>query len=40
MKDQEKLKLDIENPFEVGADRIANCYSAFSQYNQDLIIID
>ena len=34
------LKLNIENPSEVGADRIANCYAAFSQYNQELIVID
>jgi len=34
------LKLNIDTPSEVGADRIANCYAAFNEYKKQSIVID
>lgn len=34
------LVWDIENPAELGADRIVNCIGAFEIYHSDLIVID
>ncbi|MFA6989028.1 MAG: type III pantothenate kinase [Candidatus Gastranaerophilaceae bacterium] len=34
------LKFNVENPKEVGADRIANAYAAYKLYGKDIAVVD
>lgn len=39
-KDNVDIRVNIDNPNELGADRIVNSYYGYQKYNSDLIIVD